>query len=406
MKTPWEPFPYALAQAQTGYIAAPSMLNSTNGTTQPGRHGAVHLRANGSPTATSPPTPIRTTGARGSPTSSSITFKPIIDPSSRVDALESGTIDIMHTNTPQILRDLPPQHQVVLRGQQRRHSGAARCQLRHAQHRRPALQQPHAARRPWPRPATPSAYAKIIDLGINEPMTGLFLPGSPYYTKTAYPTPDPKGAAKLVKQIETADRPAGRLHPHRHQQPRRRAGGAVPPAGVAAGRHEGHHQHSGAEQPHQRRAGREVPGGHLAPVRGGRSRPQLRVVEHDDRQRPHPAQHGPQLGPPHSGRAGHRAHHRAIRPPGSRPTRRSTSTSARTSPTSTATAPPGPWPPTRTCRTSTIPITPNGSKAIGLRRRRHLADAGVGVVVGQRISTSSRYSSRQWVNCSSGRRRQ
>ena len=67
-------------------------------------------------------------------------------------------------------------------------------------------------------------YAKVIDLGINAPMTGLFLPGSPYYTKTAYPAPDPKGAAKLVKQIEQADRPTGLLHPHRHEQPRGRAG--------------------------------------------------------------------------------------------------------------------------------------------------------------------------------------
>jgi len=39
--------------------------------------------------------------APGLPYLDSITFKPIIDPASRVDALESGTIDIMHTNTPQ-----------------------------------------------------------------------------------------------------------------------------------------------------------------------------------------------------------------------------------------------------------------------------------------------------------------
>ena len=33
MKAPWAPFPYYLAQAQTGYIAAPSMLNSPDGGT-------------------------------------------------------------------------------------------------------------------------------------------------------------------------------------------------------------------------------------------------------------------------------------------------------------------------------------------------------------------------------------
>ena len=47
-------------------------------------------------------------------------------------------------------------------------------------------------------------YAKVIDLGINTPMSGMFLPGSPYYSKTSYPKPDPKGAAKLIKQIEAA----------------------------------------------------------------------------------------------------------------------------------------------------------------------------------------------------------
>ena len=47
-------------------------------------------------------------------------------------------------------------------------------------------------------------YSKHIDLGLNTPMSGMFLPGSPYYTKTAYPAPDPKGAAKLVKQIQQA----------------------------------------------------------------------------------------------------------------------------------------------------------------------------------------------------------
>ena len=33
MKEPWAPFPYYLAQAQTGYIAAPSMLNAPDGGT-------------------------------------------------------------------------------------------------------------------------------------------------------------------------------------------------------------------------------------------------------------------------------------------------------------------------------------------------------------------------------------
>ena len=100
MKAPWEPFPFALAQAQTGYVAAPSMLNSKTGTTHPVGTGPFifdqwspnsHFTANANPHY----------WRKGLPYLSSITFKPIISPSARVDALESGTIDIMHTNTPQ-----------------------------------------------------------------------------------------------------------------------------------------------------------------------------------------------------------------------------------------------------------------------------------------------------------------
>ena len=43
MKNPWAPFPYYLAQAQTGYVAAPSMLNAPTGHVEPGRHRALRL---------------------------------------------------------------------------------------------------------------------------------------------------------------------------------------------------------------------------------------------------------------------------------------------------------------------------------------------------------------------------
>jgi len=45
-------------------------------------------------------------------------------------------------------------------------------------------------------------YAKVIDKGVDIPMGGLFIPGSEYYTNTAYPAYDPAGAARLVKQVQ------------------------------------------------------------------------------------------------------------------------------------------------------------------------------------------------------------
>jgi peptide/nickel transport system substrate-binding protein len=200
-KTPWEELPYYLAEAQTAYIAAPSMLNAPDGgTTQPVGTGPFVFQEwvpNSHFTATANPHYWRP----GLPYLDSITFKPIIDPASRVDALESGTIDIMHTNTPQTFGTF--RHNTKwsyvddsgsILGQP-----AVNCIMLNttaAPINNPKLRTALAM-------ATNSTeYAKVINININEPMTGLFLPGSPYYTKTAYPAPNPKGAAKLVKEIE------------------------------------------------------------------------------------------------------------------------------------------------------------------------------------------------------------
>jgi len=45
-------------------------------------------------------------------------------------------------------------------------------------------------------------YVKVINKGVNAPMHGLFIPGSPYYTKTAYPSHDPHGAAQLISKVQ------------------------------------------------------------------------------------------------------------------------------------------------------------------------------------------------------------
>jgi peptide/nickel transport system substrate-binding protein len=200
MKTPWEPFPYFLAQAQTGYIAAPSMLNSSSGTTHPVGTGPFIFDTwipNSHFTAKANPHYWR----KGLPYLSSITFKPIIDPSARSNALQSGTIDIMHTNTPQTFATFRHNNKWAYVD----NSGAilgqpdVNCVMLNTSS--PPFNN-HTLRVAMAKASNSKRYAKIIDLGINEPMTGLFLPGSPYYTKTAYPTPDPKGAAKLIKQIE------------------------------------------------------------------------------------------------------------------------------------------------------------------------------------------------------------
>ncbi len=195
-------------------------------------------------------------------------------------------------------------------------------------------------------------YAKVIDKGIDAPMNGLFLPGSEYYTKTAYPTYNPSGAAKLVKQVQQQTGKPAHLLAQLHERPGHPAGRRVPAAGLPAGGHEGEHQHHRPVDDHQRRAGRHLPGHAVAPVRRGRPRPQLRVVDHAAGLGVAGAQHGPQRRPPHPDARWWPGGPPTSRPTGSRTTSRSTSTWPRTSPTCGWPATPGPWWPAPTCRTS------------------------------------------------------
>ena len=83
MKSSWAPFPYYLAQAQTGYVAAPSMLNAPDGgTSNPVGTGPFVFQdwvPNSHMTATRNPHYWR----KGYPYLDSITYKPIINYSSR-----------------------------------------------------------------------------------------------------------------------------------------------------------------------------------------------------------------------------------------------------------------------------------------------------------------------------------
>ena len=177
------------------------MLNAPDGgTTQPVGTGPFVFKEwtpNSHFTATANPHYWRP----GLPYLDSITFKPIIDPASRVDALESGTIDIMHTNTPQTFGSF--RHNTKwsyvddsgsILGQP-----AVNCIMLNTA---AAPFNNLKLRKALAMATNSTEYSKVVDVGINAPVTGLFLPGSPYYTKTAYPAPDPKGAAKLVKEIE------------------------------------------------------------------------------------------------------------------------------------------------------------------------------------------------------------
>jgi peptide/nickel transport system substrate-binding protein len=201
MKSSWAPFPYYLAQAQTGYVAAPSMLSAPDGgTANPIGTGPFVFQEwvpNSHMTAKRNPHYWR----KGLPYLDSITYKPIVNPSSRADALETGEVDIIHTNDPNGL--------LLFRGNKKYsyydNSGQVLGQ--------PTVQcimlnttvaplNNHDVRVAMAKCINQTQYVKVINKGVNAPMHGLFIPGSPYYTKTAYPTYDPSGAAALIKKVQ------------------------------------------------------------------------------------------------------------------------------------------------------------------------------------------------------------
>jgi len=138
---------------------------------------------------------------KGLPYLSQITFKPIVDPNARVNALQTGSVDMIHTNSPTSI--------LQLRGNKKwsyyDNSGSVlgqptvNCIMLNTG--APPFNN-HKLRVAMAKASNPAQYAKVIDKGINAPMYGLFLPGSPYYTKTAYPSHDPAGAARLVSQVQ------------------------------------------------------------------------------------------------------------------------------------------------------------------------------------------------------------
>jgi peptide/nickel transport system substrate-binding protein len=201
MKNSWAPFPYYLAQAQTGYVAAPSMLAAPDGgTANPVGTGPFVFQQwvpNSHMTATRNPHYWRT----GYPYLDSITYKPIVNASSRADALETGEVDMIHTNDPDGL--------LLFRGNKKYayydNSGqvlgqpTVQCIMLNTT---AAPLNNHDVRTAMAKCINRTQYTKVIDKGVDAPMNGLFIPGSPYYTKTTYPAYDPAGAASLIKKAQ------------------------------------------------------------------------------------------------------------------------------------------------------------------------------------------------------------
>jgi ABC-type transport system substrate-binding protein len=205
-KAPWIPFPFYLAGGiggQIAYIAAPSMLSNPNGTTHPVGTGPFVFKEwvpNDHFTATANPNYWR----KGMPYLSSITYKPIPDEEARAEALKSGTIDLMITDTPQIITQFRGNKSYSyiddsthVAGEPDMNCVQLNCLAKPFNNASVRLAAAQAINR--------KQYAQVIDEGVLPVSNGLFVPGSPYYSTTSYPKYNPSNAKKLVSAAAKAN---------------------------------------------------------------------------------------------------------------------------------------------------------------------------------------------------------
>jgi peptide/nickel transport system substrate-binding protein len=203
-KKPWVPFPYYLAGGiggQIAYVVAPSMLANKNGTSNPVGTGPFVFKEwvpNSHFTATANPHYWRP----GLPYLSQITFKPIPDESARSEALKSGTIDLMITDTPQVITQYRGNRNYSYIDDSTHVAGEPDMNCIQLNCLAPPFNNP-TVRRAAAMALNRNQYAKVIDEGVLQVSNGLFVPGSPYYSKTPFPAYNPSQAAKLVKQAQT-----------------------------------------------------------------------------------------------------------------------------------------------------------------------------------------------------------
>lgn len=199
-KQPWVPFPYYLAGGiggQIAYVVAPSMLANPNGTSHPVGTGPFVFKEwvpNDHFTATANPNYWRP----GLPYLKQITFKPIPDESARAEALKSGTIDLMITDTPQIITQFRGNRSYSyiddsthVAGEPDMNCVQLNCLAKPFNDQSVRLAAAQAINR--------NQYARVIDENVLPVSNGLFVPGSPYYSPTNYPKYNPSNAKKLVQ---------------------------------------------------------------------------------------------------------------------------------------------------------------------------------------------------------------
>ena len=185
MKSPWVPFDYYLTGGiggQFAFIAEPTWLASRQ-PDQPHRHRAVRLPGVDARTTTSPRPRTPTTGGPATPTSTPSPTSPSSIRTSCSASLDSGVVDIMHTDVPEVITTIRGDTSLGYIDDSKNVAGEPDMgfillNLSKAPFNNLKLRQAMAY-------AVSSAqYVAVIDKGVNATSNGPFTPGLP----TTWPT--------------------------------------------------------------------------------------------------------------------------------------------------------------------------------------------------------------------------
>ena len=141
---------------------------------------------------------------KGMPYLSQITFKPIPDEQARAEALKSGTIDLMITDTPQIITQFRGNNSYAYIDDSTHVAGEPDMNCVQLNCLAKPFNDPNV-RRAAAMAINRQQYAKVIDAGVLPVSNGLFVPGSPYYSTTHTRPTTRARPSKLVKAAAKAN---------------------------------------------------------------------------------------------------------------------------------------------------------------------------------------------------------
>jgi peptide/nickel transport system substrate-binding protein len=202
MKSPWVPFDFYLAGGiggQVAYIAAPSMLKSSTGTSHPvgtGPFAFGEWDPNDHFTAHRNPTYWRS----GYPYLDTIEYRPIPDSQALLNSLLSGGVDLIQTDTSSVVKSLQGNTSLSYIDDKTHLVGEPDMNCLLLNLSKPPFDNV-SVRQAVAMAISSKQYATVIDQNVNPPSNGPFTKGSPFYAPNGYPAFNPGKARKLIAKV-------------------------------------------------------------------------------------------------------------------------------------------------------------------------------------------------------------